>query len=77
MAWPLGVMATTRVGVGGWFSMEFDPFGLSVKDLSTWNVITRCNSSGPLNMMHLPSHPAPSSPTSAPSALVASASVWH
>jgi hypothetical protein len=27
--------------------------------------------------MHLPSHPSPSSPTSAPSALVASASAWH
>jgi hypothetical protein len=27
--------------------------------------------------MRLPSHPAPSSPTSAPSALVASASTWH
>jgi hypothetical protein len=40
-------------------------------------VITRCNSSGPLYMMRLPSHPAPSSHTSAPSALVASASTWH
>jgi hypothetical protein len=57
--------------------MEFDPFGLSVKDLSTQNVIVRCNSSGPLYTMRLPSHPAPSSPMSAPSALVASASTWH
>jgi hypothetical protein len=57
--------------------MEFDPFDLSVKDLSTQNVITRCNSLGPLYTMHLPSHPSPSSPTSAPSALVASASAWH
>jgi hypothetical protein len=31
-----------------WCSMTFDPFGLSMKDLSTWNVITRCNSSEPL-----------------------------
>jgi hypothetical protein len=59
-----------------WCSMEFDPFGLSVKDLSTQSVITRCNSSGPLYTMRLPSHP-PSSPVSAPSALVASASTWH
>jgi hypothetical protein len=59
-----------------WCSMEFDPFGLSVKDLSTLNVITRCNSSGPLYMMRLPSHP-PSSPASALSVLVASASTWH
>jgi hypothetical protein len=57
-------------------SMKFNPFGLSVKDLSTQNMITRCNSSGPLYMMCLPSHPAPSLPTSAPSALVASASTW-
>jgi hypothetical protein len=57
--------------------MEFDLFGPSVKDLSTQNVITRCNSSGPLYMMHLPSHPAPSLPASTPSALDASASTWH
>ena len=29
-------------------SIEFDPFGLSVKDLHTRNVIARCNSSGDL-----------------------------
>jgi hypothetical protein len=57
--------------------MEFDPFGLSMKYLSTRNVITRCNSLEPLYTMHLPSHPAPSSSASAPSALVASASTWH
>jgi hypothetical protein len=57
--------------------MEFDPFGLSVKDLSTRSMITRCNSSGPLYTMRLPSHPAPSPPVSAPSALVASVSTWH
>jgi hypothetical protein len=32
---------------------------------------------GPLYTMRLPSHLAPSSPTSAPSALVALASTWH
>jgi hypothetical protein len=47
-----------------------------VKDLSTRNVITRCNSSGPLYTIRLPSHPAPS-PMYAPSALVASTSTWH
>jgi hypothetical protein len=31
-----------------WCCMEFDSFGLSVKDLSTRNVITMCDSSGPL-----------------------------
>jgi hypothetical protein len=57
--------------------MEFDSFDLSVKDLSKQNVIARCNRLGPLYTMHLPSHPAPSSPTSAPLALVASASTWY
>jgi hypothetical protein len=57
--------------------MEFNPFDLSVKDLSTRNMITRCNSSEPLYTMCLPSHPTPSSPMSAPSALVASTSTWH
>jgi hypothetical protein len=57
--------------------MEFDSFGLSVKDLSTRNVIIRCNTTRPLYTMRLPSHPASSSPTSAPSSLVASASTWH
>jgi hypothetical protein len=27
--------------------MEVDPFGLSIKDLSTWNVIAMCNISAP------------------------------
>jgi hypothetical protein len=57
-----------------WCSMEFDPFGFSVKDPSTQNVITRCNSSGPLYTMHLSSHLAPSSHVVAPLSLVASAS---
>jgi hypothetical protein len=60
-----------------WWSMEFDSFGLSVKDLSIRNMIARCNSSGPLYTMYLLSHPAPSSPTPAPLALVASTSTWH
>jgi hypothetical protein len=29
-------------------SIEFDTFGLSLKDLATWSVITRYNSLGPL-----------------------------
>jgi hypothetical protein len=44
-----------------WCSMEFDPFGLSVKDLTTRNVIVRSNSIGPLYMMHLPGSVTPSS----------------
>jgi hypothetical protein len=57
--------------------MEFDHFDLFVKDLSMWNVITMCNSSRPLYMMYLPSHPTPSSHVAAPLALVGSASTWH
>jgi hypothetical protein len=60
-----------------WCSMEFDPFGLSMKDLSTRNVITRCDSSGPLYTMCLPSRSTPSSFVVAPTTLVASASTWH
>jgi hypothetical protein len=38
-------------------SVEFDPVGCSVKDLNSRNVITRCNSSGPLYPMCLdPAH---------------------
>jgi hypothetical protein len=63
-----------RFTTDNWCSMEFDLFGLSVKDLSTRNVITRCNSSGPLYTMRLSSHLAPSPHVSAPLALVATAS---
>jgi hypothetical protein len=60
-----------------WCSIEFDLFDLSGKDLSTRNMITRCNSLGTLYMMRLPSHPAHSSSAFSPSALVASVSTWH
>jgi hypothetical protein len=54
-----------------------NPYGLSVKDLSSQNVIARCNSSGPLYTMCLPSHSGPS-PCAAPAtALAASVSTWH
>jgi hypothetical protein len=54
-------------------SIEFDPFGVSVKDLRTRNTLLRCDSSGPLYTLHLPSSP------SAPCALVATPSptTWH
>jgi hypothetical protein len=37
-----------------WCSIEFDPFGLSVKDLTTKNMIVSSNSTSPLYMMPLP-----------------------
>jgi hypothetical protein len=56
--------------------MEFDPFGLSVKDLTTRNVIVRSNSIGPLYMMHLPGSVTPSSGIAAALTDVALAT-WH
>jgi hypothetical protein len=52
--------------------MEFDLFDLSVKDLTTKNVIVRSNSTGPLYMMRLPGSFTPSS-----SAVAAIAAVPH
>jgi hypothetical protein len=71
------LLSVLRFTTNNWCSMEFDPFSLSVKDLSTWNVITRCKSSGPLYTMCLPSCFSPSSFIAAPTALVASTSTWH
>jgi hypothetical protein len=48
-------------------SVEFDPFGCSVKDLPTRHKIIRCNNSGPLYPLQLPA-----------SALLASTPMlWH
>jgi hypothetical protein len=57
--------------------MEFDPFDLSVKDLSSWDVIARCNGSGPLYTMCMPSHSTPSPCVAPAAALAVSASTWH
>jgi hypothetical protein len=66
-------------------SMEFDHFGLSVKDLTTRNAIDRSNSTGPLYTLCLPSSTASSrtSPcamsTIAASRILAAVatSTWH
>jgi hypothetical protein len=47
-------LSVRRFTTDNWCSMEFDPFGLSVKDLTTKNVIVRSNSTGPLYTMRLP-----------------------
>jgi hypothetical protein len=63
--------------------MEFDPFGLSMKDLSTWNVIVRLNSTGPLYTLRLPGSTTPSVSAMAalaatPHALAAvTPTTWH
>jgi hypothetical protein len=51
-------------------SIEFDPFGLFVKDLQTKNVIARCNSSGDL----YPFYPLT---TSTSAFIAAPTSLWH
>jgi hypothetical protein len=39
-------------------SVEFDPLGVSVKDLRSRNTLLRCDSSGPLYTLQLPSPPS-------------------
>jgi hypothetical protein len=66
-----------------WCSMEFDPFGLSVKDLTTKNMIVRLNSTDPLYTMRLPGSLTPSSSAMATLAVVPHAltvvapTTWH
>jgi hypothetical protein len=55
------LLSVRRFTTDNWCSMEFDPFGLSVKDLTTKNVIIRSNSTGPLYTMRLPGSLTPSS----------------
>nr|GEV49903.1 ribonuclease H-like domain-containing protein [Tanacetum cinerariifolium] len=40
------------------YSIEFDPFGFSVKNLWTWHLLLRCNSTGDLYLI-LPSNSSP------------------
>jgi hypothetical protein len=65
-----------RFTTDNWCSMEFDPFDLSVKDLTNRNVIVRSNSTNPLYTMHLSGSVTPSSGTAV--ALTAMApTTWH
>jgi hypothetical protein len=50
--------------------LAFDPFGLSVKDLTTEEVLARYNSIGDL-------YPLPSATTSTPRAMITSVNLWH
>jgi hypothetical protein len=50
-------------------SIEFDPFGLSVKDLQTRNVIARCNSTGDLYPFFPPT-------TSSTPAIAVTSTLW-
>jgi hypothetical protein len=53
------LLSVRRFTTDNWCSIEFDPFGLSVKDLSTWNVIVRSNSTGSLYTLRLPGSTTP------------------
>jgi hypothetical protein len=58
--------------------MEFEPFGLSMKDLASRNAITRCNSSRPLYTIRLPAtRPPQASIYYALTAVADSTSLWH
>jgi hypothetical protein len=54
------LLSIRRFTIDNWCSMEFDPFGLFVMDLSTLNVIVRSNSTGPLYTLRLPGSTTPS-----------------
>jgi hypothetical protein len=79
------ILSVRRFTTDNLCSMEFDPFGLSVKDLTTRNVIARSNSISPLYTLRLPSFTASShtSPCAmftivAPRILaVVATSTWH
>jgi hypothetical protein len=77
------LISVRRFTTDNWCSMEFDPFGLSVKDLTTKNVIVRSNSTDSLYMMCLPGSLTPSFSAVAALAVVPHAltvvapTTWH
>jgi hypothetical protein len=70
------LLSVSRFTTDDWCSMEFDQYGLSVKDLSTRNVIVRSNSTGPLYTPRLPGSTTPSAGTMVALAAVAP-TTWH
>jgi histone deacetylase 1/2 len=69
------LLSVRRFTTDNLLSMEFDPFGVSVKDLRTGALLLRCNSDGDLYPLF---SPAPASSSSPPIAYVAaSADLWH
>jgi hypothetical protein len=48
------LLSIRRFSTDNWCSVEFDPFGLSVNDLTSMNVIAKSNSIGPLYTLRLP-----------------------
>jgi hypothetical protein len=60
------LISVRKLTTDNWVSIEFDPFGFTMKDLATQAVIARCNSLG---------HDASSSTSAA--AFIASVNLWH
>ena len=59
-------------------SIKFDPFGLSVKDLTSQRLLARYDSVGPLYTLRLPAASAPASPPLLHAlATTASSVTWH
>ena len=67
------LISTRKFTTDNFVSVEFDPFGLSVKDFRTKNVIVRCNSLGDLYPFWWP----PPSPAHALSTTTSSSTLWH
>ncbi|XP_021306364.1 proline-rich protein 36, partial [Sorghum bicolor] len=67
------LLSIRQFTIDNFVSVEFDPLGVSVKDLRTRNLLLRCDSSGPLYTLQLPTSPSGSC------ALVAtpSSTTWH
>jgi hypothetical protein len=68
------LISVSRFKTDNLVSVEFDPFGLSMKDLQTRNMIIRCNSSRQLYPLF------PLTNTSTPEAFLAdaqSSTIWH
>jgi hypothetical protein len=67
------LISVRRFTTDNTYSIEFDPFGLSVKDLQTLSVIARCNSTGDLYPFFLSTPPS----TTALTAAASSTTLWH
>jgi hypothetical protein len=70
------LISVRRFTTDNWCSLKFDLFGLSVKHLTTKNVIVWLNSIDPLYTMHLPGSLTPSSSVVAALTTVAP-TMWH
>lgn len=68
------LISVRRFVFDNWCSVEFDPFGFTVKDLRTKTAIAGCNSSGPLYALH---RTLPSSTAAAFTVATSTDVLWH